>query len=137
MHVKIKPKTYGPLTVQSNDAGQLAFETEAGHRAAGALVPASDALSPSDLILAALANCIAISIRMAARQMALELGALNVSATATKATDLPNRFGRFDVVVRATTPVDGTRVEELLKRTKDICTVSNTLGAEVALRLDA
>ena len=137
MHVKIKPKTYGPLTVQSSDAGALTFETEAGHRAAGALAPASDAMSPSDLMLAALANCIAISMRMAARQMGLELGGLDVSATATKATDPPNRFGRFDVVVRASTPVDDARVEELLRRTKDICTVSNTLGAEVALRLDA
>lgn len=136
MHVKIKPKTYGPLTVQSSDASALTFETEAGHRAAGALAPASDAMSPSDLMLAALANCIAISMRMAAEQMRLELGALHVSATATKATDLPNRFGRFDVVVRAASPVDGARVEELLKRTKDICTVSNTLGADVALRLD-
>ncbi|MCB2001289.1 MAG: OsmC family protein [Rhodoferax sp.] len=136
MHVKIKPKTYGPLTVQSSDAGALTFETEAGHHAAGALAPASDAMSPSDLMLAALANCIAISMRMASEQMRLELGALNVSATVTKATDLPNRFGRFDVVVRAASPVDGARVEELLKRTKDICTVSNTLGADVALRLD-
>ncbi len=136
MQVKIKPKTYGPLTVQSVDGTTLAFETEAGHRAPAALVPAADAMSPSDLMLAALANCIAISMRMAAQQMALELGALDVSATATKATDLPNRFGRFDVVVRTSVAVDASRSDELLRRTKDICTVSNTLGAEVTLRLN-
>jgi putative redox protein len=136
MHVKIKPKTYGPLTVQSADASTLTFETEAGHRAQAALAPAANAMSPSDLILAALANCIAISMRMAAQQMALELGALDASATATKATDLPNRFGRFDVIVRTSMAVEPARHEELLRRTKDICTVSNTLGAEVALRLN-
>ena len=136
MHVKIKPKTYGPLTVQSNGATTLVFETEAGHRAQAALAPAADAMSPSDLMLAALANCIAISMRMAAQQMALELGALDITATATKATDLPNRFGRFDVVVRSSATVDATRIDDLLRRTKGICTVSNTLGAEVALRLN-
>ena len=136
MQVRIKPKTYGPLTVQSGDANTLNFQTEAGHRARAALTPATDAMSPSDLMLAALANCIAISVRMAAQQMALELGALNISATATKATDLPNRFGRFDVAMHTSVAVDASRTDELLRRTKDICTVSNTLGAEGALRLN-
>jgi len=136
MQVKIKPKTYGPLTVQSADGATLAFETEAGHRAQAALAPAADAMSPSDLMLAALANCIAISMRMAAQQMTLDLGGLNVTATATKATDLPNRFGRFDVAVRTSVAVDTRLSDELVRRTKDICTVSNTLGAEVTLRLN-
>jgi putative redox protein len=136
MQLKIKPKRYGPLTVRSDDGTTLKFETEAGHHAQGALAPAAHAMSPSDLLLAALANCIAISMRMAAQQMALELGALQVAAVATKATDLPNRFGRFDVTVRSAVPVDPERVGELLKRTKDICTVSNTLGAEVELLLN-
>lgn len=136
MHLKIKPKTYGPLTVRSDNDAMLVFETEAGLQAQAALVPSPNGLSPSDLMLAALGNCIAISMRMAARQMALELGALEVSATATKATDLPNRFGRFDVIARPSLGVDAARIDELLRRTKDICTVSNTLGAEVALRLE-
>lgn len=136
MQLKIKPKTYGPLTVRSDDDATLVFETEAGHQAQAALAPSPNGLSPSDLMLAALGNCIAISMRMAARQMTLELGPLEVSATATKATDLPNRFGRFDIVVRTNLAIDSARVDELLRRTKDICTVSNTLGAEVALRLN-
>ena len=136
MQVKIKPKSYGPLTVQSANANTLNFETEAGHRAQAALAPAADAMSPSDLMLAALANCIAISMRMAAQQLTLELGALDISASASKATDLPNRFGRFDVDVRSTVSIDATRIDDLLRRTKNICTVSNTLGAEVVLRLN-
>lgn len=136
MHVKVKPKRYGPLIVRSDDGGSLEFETEAGHRAQGALAPAAHAMSPSDLMLAALANCIAISMRMAARQMALELGVLHVSASAIKAADLPNRFGRFEVTARSAVAVESDRAGELLRRTKDICTVSNTLGAEVALQLN-
>lgn len=136
MQLKIKPKSYGPLVVRSNDDSTLEFETEAGHRAQGALAPAPDAMSPSDLMLAALANCIAISMRMAAGQMALELGTLDVTAGATKATDLPNRFGRFDVIARTSVPVDAGKNDELLRRTKGMCTVSNTLGAEVVLQLN-
>ena len=136
MLVKIKPKKYGPLTVQSVDGTTLTFETEAGLRANAALTPAANAMSPSDLMLAALANCLSISMRMAAQQMALELGALALSATATKATDLPNRFGRFDIIARTSIAVDATQIDALLKRTKDICTVSNTLGAEVVLQLN-
>lgn len=136
MQVRIKPKTYGPLTVLSMDASTLTFETEAGYRAQAALVPAADAMSPSDLMLAALANCIAISMRVAAGQLTLELGALDISVTATKATDLPNRFGRFEVRARSSVAVDATQVDELLRRTQDICTVSNTLGAAVVLWLN-
>lgn len=137
MQLKIKPKRYGPLTLRSDDGAKLDFETEAGHRAQGALAPSAHAMSPSDLMLAALANCIAISMRMAAQQMALELGALSVSAIVTKASDLPNRFGHFEVTVRSAVAPDPGRVDELLRRTKEICTVSNTLNAEVTLQLDS
>lgn len=136
MHLKIKPKTYGPLVVRSDDDASLEFETEAGHRAQSVLAPAAHAMSPSDLMLAALGNCIAISMRMAARQMALELGALKVSVIATKATDPPSRFGRFEVTARSAVAVDSARADELLRRSKDICTVSNTLGAEITLQLN-
>lgn len=136
MHVKIKPKTYGPLVVHSGADASLVFETEAGHRAKASLAPAADAMSPSDLMLAALASCIAISIRMAASQMSLQLAAMDVSVSAAKATDLPNRFGRFEVIVRSDLAIDAGRVDELLRRTKDICTVSNTLGADVTVLLN-
>lgn len=136
MQIKVKPKTYGPLRANVAADGSLTFETESGNRVRAGLVPAADALSPSDLILAALANCIAISMGMAARQMALALGTVDVAAVAIKAADLPNRFGRFDVVVRTGSKVEAGKVDELLRRTKDICTVSNTLGAEILLQLN-
>ncbi len=136
MQVKIKPKTYGPLRVYATDGASITFETEAGFRGNAGPSASSQALSPSDLVLASLANCIAISMRMAASPMALELGELEVSAIAIKASDLPNRFGRFEVIIKTGVAVDASRVEELLARTKDICTISNTLGAEIALLLN-
>lgn len=137
MQIRVKPKTYGPLRVQSSATEALVFQTEAGHQAQGSLAPSAQGLSPSDLMLASLANCLAISIRIAGRPMAIELGALSVSAIAFKAPDLPNRFGRFEVDICTECPVDAAKVDELLRRTKETCTVSNTLGAEVVVRLNA
>lgn len=136
MQVKIKPKTYGPLRVRAGADASLAFESEAGNRVRSGPTPTLDALSPSDLLLASLGNCIAISMRMAANQMNLELGVLELSAIAIKATDLPNRFGRFEVVIQTGAAIDTGKADELVSRTKDICTVSNTLGGEVVLLLN-
>lgn len=135
MQLRLKPKTYGPLVVDSPAPDVLNLTSEAGHRAAGAPTPQPQGLSPSDLLLASLASCITISMRMAAQQMGLDLGALSVSASATKATDLPNRFARLSVDAVCSVPVPPAQHDELLRRTKAICTVSNTLGAEVVLRL--
>ena len=136
MQVKIKAKTYGPLRVHAGTDASIAFETEAGNRVRSGPTATADALSPADLVLASLANCIAISMRMAASQMALELGTLDLSAIAIKAVDLPNRFGRFEVSIRTGAAVDAGIAHELLARTKDICTISNTLAAEVVLLLN-
>ncbi|MFN0161550.1 MAG: OsmC family protein [Burkholderiales bacterium] len=136
MQVKIKAKTYGPLRVNVGADNSIWCESEAGNRVRLGPVPAADALSPSDLILASLANCIAISVRMAAGQMALELGTLDLSAIAIKATDLPNRFGRFEVGIKTGAAISADKADELLSRTKEICTISNTLGAEIALQLN-
>lgn len=135
MQVRVKPKSYGPLQVQSPLPDTLAITTEAGHAISGSLSPQPGGMSPSDLLLASLASCITISMRMAAQPLGLELGEVNASATATKATDLPNRFGRLEVQVQTSLPVPADRIGELLTRTKALCTVSNTLGAEVVVHL--
>ncbi len=135
MQVRVKPKTYGPLRVASVAPESLTITTEAGFVAPGGLTPQAGAMSPSDLLLASLATCITISMRMAAQPMGLELGEVSASATATKAADLPNRFGKLEVDVRTASQVPAERVEELLTRTKALCTVSNTLGTEVEVRI--
>ncbi len=135
MQVKLKPKTYGPLRVNLPADGAPRFTSEAGFQGAGALSPQADGLSPSDLLLASLGTCITISMRMAAQQMGLTLGELHAVASADKATDLPHRFARLTVEVHAPDALDDAVAQELVQRTKALCTVSNTLGAEVVLNL--
>ena len=135
MNLRIKPKTYGPLLVRAGADEAFVIETEAGNRLGAGPVSAVDALSPSDLLMASLATCIAISMRQTAKAMSMQLVVLEVSTLAVKATDLPSRFGRFEVVIRTGSPVDASKTEELLTRTKEMCTVGNTLGADVVLQL--
>lgn len=135
MQIRLKPKTYGPLRVHSQAQGSLVVVTEAGNQAIAGPAPAVDALSPSDLLLASLGTCIAISLRMAAKQMELDVGELELSLRVTKALDPPNRFARFEVQIHAHAAIAPEQVDDLLARTKQLCTVSNTLGAIVELSL--
>lgn len=135
MTVTLKPKSYGPLLLASANADHLAFTTEGGYQAAGVRTSQPGGLSPPDLLLASVGSCITISMRMAAEQMGLALGALATTARADKALDLPHRFARVTVDVACTDPLEPAVVDELARRTKALCTISNTLGAEVVLNL--
>lgn len=135
--MKIKPKTYGPLVAVSPSPDSICITTEAGHQVTGALSPQAQGMSPSDLLLASVASCILISMRMAAQQMGLQLGDLTVTAHATKALDAPNRFAQLDVDAHTTVALDSDVVPRLVERTKSLCTVSNTLSAGVSLSLTA
>ena len=135
MAIKLKPKHYGPLRMQSVKPGRLAYTTEAGYKAmAGA--PASTELgAPSDLIMAALASCIAISLEMAAQDMKVDPGEIDVEVKGSKARDLPHRFGSFSATVYLADIEDQDLAARLLKQAKQICTVSNTLNSEVSVSL--
>ncbi|MGA1726511.1 MAG: OsmC family protein [Burkholderiaceae bacterium] len=135
MAIKLKAKTYGPLTLVSEGAGALSFRTEGGHDGVGIRAPAANGFAPSDLLLASLGSCILISARMAADDMDRDLGEVNASVYAEKALDLPHRFAKLTVEVRG--KAFGTwsqqHMDELKQRTKSLCTISNTLGAEVTV----
>lgn len=66
MTPRIKPKTYGPLRLDAPDADQLHLRSEAGFDFTGVRMPGTQGLSLSDLLLALLATCVGISMRMAA-----------------------------------------------------------------------
>ena len=139
MAIKLKAKTYGPLTLVSEGAGTLSFRTEGGCDGVGIRAPAANGFAPSDLLLASLGSCILISARMAADDMDRDLGEVNASVYAEKALDLPHRFAKLTVEVRG--KAFGTwsqqHMDEFKQRTKSLCTISNTLGAEVTVIIAA
>lgn len=133
--MKLRPKSYGPLNLVSEQAGALTFCTQGGYTGVSVRSPGPEGTAPSDLLLASLGSCILISGQMAAEQMGLNLGDVNASVYAEKAQDLPHRFSCIAVEVRGTTiaswPAD--QLKEWKRRTKSLCTISNTLSAEVRL----
>ena len=139
MAIKLKAKTYGPLILVSEGAGDLSFRTEGGHDGVGARVPAANGFAPSDLLLASLGSCILISARMAGDDMGRDLGAIHASVHAEKALDLPHRFARLTVEIRGTAFETWSQqhMDELKQRTKSLCTISNTLSADVTVVIAA
>ena len=135
MAIKLKPKHFGPLQMKTAKPGSFNYSTDAGYNStAGA--PASEELAaPSDLIMAALASCIGVSLEMAAQQLKIDPGQIDIVVNASKALDLPYRFGSFTAVVVLEKIEDKNLAARLLKQAKQICTVSNTLDAEVSVSL--
>ncbi|MDD7912080.1 OsmC family protein [Pseudovibrio exalbescens] len=135
MAIKIKPKSFGPLTLSSNGDGSYTTTTDAGNVSLSGAPATAEVSAPYDLIMAALGSCVGVSLEMAAKQKKLEPGNIDITVNAAKAEDLPSRFGRFDVTVA----LDGIEDDEvalgLLNLAKEMCTVSNTLNAEITLSL--
>jgi len=126
MKIRLKPKTFGPIHIHVDGEGGLSE------------VPATDGQSvlesPVDAVLYGLAACIGRSIRLAAGA-GIAVGPIDVVVEAAKAEDLPNRLARFEVRVAPGFVEDDATAADLLAKAKKICTVSNTLTAEVTLSL--
>ena len=135
MAIKLKPKHYGPLRLTSVKAGTLTYTSEAGYQAMAGAPASTELAAPSDLIMAALASCIAISLEMAAQERKVDPGKIDVEVNGTKARDLPHRFGGFSVTVYLADIEDQELAARRLKQAKQICTVSNTLNSEVSVSL--
>ena len=135
MAIRLKPKHFGPLAMQTDNEGFFVYTSDTGYRARTGSSASPDSARPSDLIMAALASCICISLEMAAKKMNVDTGDISIDIRASKALDLPSRFGSFTAVVHLEKLEDSERAARLLKEAKEMCTVSNTLNAEVALSL--
>ena len=124
MQLKVKPKKYGPVSVHSDHAqalthgGDSPFAANAG--------PATSA--PAMGMLASLATCIAMSIHGRAKLDQIKLNPFSVHVTGVKALDMPSRFETIEIEVKEATSVGRQISEEFVQRSKEFCTVSNTLN---------
>ena len=135
MAIKLKPKFYGPLCLDRDVPGSFTYNTDAGYRASTGAPASAAQAPPSDLIMAALASCIGISLEMVAEEMKIDPGAIEIVINGEKAIDLPHRFARFEVSVHLDDIGDKDLALRLLNQAKQICTVSNSLKSEVVLTL--
>lgn len=77
---------------------------------------------PTDLLLASITSCMALSIAWVAKKRGIELSGLEVTGVATYKG---LRFDRVAISVKSGTPRDV--VEELIPDAERLCYVSNTL----------
>jgi len=132
MKIRQKPKSFGPVYISVDDEGILNFGESLDQ--VGQVTP--DISSPAVSLLYSLGSCIAISIQMAASKENIFLQPFHVKVRSEKAEDLPSRFGTFQVWVSDQFTEDKQQTKKLLQLAKSICTVSNTLNAEVHVSLE-
>ncbi|AVO37496.1 OsmC family protein [Pukyongiella litopenaei] len=131
MAIRIKAKSFGPVRVRSDGGDTLLFGLNGD--ALGATPPQG---TPVDLLLLSLGACIAKSLDIAAGQAQVQLTPFTVEVTGQKATDLPSRLGSVGIRVLGQLTDDAGQAEDLLRKAKSICTISNSLTCTVALELD-
>jgi uncharacterized OsmC-like protein len=93
------------------------------------LVAAGVVLTPVEYLLLGAAGCFAMSLEGARRAQGLAEAALAVTAIGTKAATAPSQLGALHLVVKIDGPIDAAAFPALLASAKDLCTVTNTLGA--------
>jgi uncharacterized OsmC-like protein len=131
MGIRIKPKSFGPISVRFGSEGNLLYEGPDGE--IGAVPPHA---TPVDLLLASLGACIAKSLEIVAGQHRQPLAPFSVQVAGQKATDLPNRLGSVDIRIVGRLTDDADLSSELVRQAKSICTVSNTLNCTLTLDHD-
>ncbi|HEU0286189.1 MAG TPA: OsmC family protein [Nocardioidaceae bacterium] len=86
---------------------------------------------PTDLLLASITSCMALSIAWVAKKRGIELSGLEVTGVATYKG---LRFDRVAISVSSDTPRDV--VEELIPDAERLCYVSNTLRHQPELTVE-
>lgn len=118
------------VTVRTAYASQtrLSVDNTRGSTLDVALSPSAPGFSPLELQASSLAACIAMSVKIAARQEGLPpLEQVAVEVVATKAADEPSRLKTFAATVTIGDPLPPGKIEDLVRAAEDICTISNTL----------
>ena len=124
---------YGPVTV-SRAAGLGRYRIENGHGFVmeWTTAPAAPGMSPAELLCGAVGACLAISVDQLCAREGLDPSGISVAVRVEKAPDLPNRFGRFSVLVDLDGIADPAQRARLIAAAERHCTVANTLEQGVA-----
>jgi len=93
-------------------------------------------MTPLELMDAALAGCLALSVRIAARTFGWQdrLVSVNVEVRHEKAPDAPSRIAGFDCAFDIEGDFTAAEREALVAEAHRVCTVGNTLETRVEIR---
>jgi len=102
-----------------------------------ALVAAGVTLTPVEYLLIGAAGCFAMSLEGARRAQGLGEARFEVTAIGTKAPGSPSRLLALHLVVTIDGPIDVPAFAALVAAAKDLCTVTNTLGATPTVEISS
>jgi putative redox protein len=96
---------------------------------------------PMQLLLSALAGCMAIDVCMILEKSRVRLDSLEVEAIGVRATEAPRRYESIELVYRLGGPAEGdrARVDRAIELSRDkYCSVLHTLdpALEIDIRVD-
>lgn len=117
--------------------GQNEISNGAGFQVIGSKAPDQEGLSPKELLEAALALCVSISMEKLFERDGIEvdLSSVEITVKASKAEGVTNRFTHFETMVRMPTGLEETYKKKLLLTVERACTIGNTItnGAEITV----
>ncbi|RUT30385.1 OsmC family peroxiredoxin [Arsenicitalea aurantiaca] len=130
--------TSRPTSVSARLGGSGAGSIEAGAGATAALAGlASDpGFTPLEFMDAALAGCLVLSVRIAARKSGWgeRLQSVEVEIAHIKAEDGPSRVAEFTSAFKIVGDFTDEEREALIASAHEICTVGNTFAAGAVVR---
>jgi uncharacterized OsmC-like protein len=131
-NIVTRPTTVGATL---NHAGQGGVQAKSGAAAKLANLATDEGFTPLEFMDAALAGCLVLSVRIAARKLGLldRLVKVDVDVTHEKAHDLPSRVASFATSFKIEGEFTAEERQSLIAEAHAICTVGNTFehGATV------
>ena len=123
--------TARPTTVSAHlgKEGQGEVEARSGARVALAAMARDEGMTPLELMDAALAGCLVLSARIAARKFGWQdrLEGVSVEVTHTKGEGAPSRIGRFTCDFEISGDFTEEERRQLIAESHAVCTVGNTI----------
>ncbi|WP_181699070.1 OsmC family protein [Chthonobacter albigriseus] len=128
MTIRIKQRPVG-VTATATADGSGSIDARSGASAPLAVTPGRDGFTPLELLDAALAGCLAISARIAARRLGLDarLAEVRVEVRGQKADDPPSRIERQRSVFHLDGDLSEAERALLIREAHTLCTVGISL----------
>lgn len=115
--------------------GKSEISNEAGKQLVGSHAPNQEGLSPKELLEAAVALCVSISLQkiLERDEIVVNLDTITIDVQASKEEGITNRFTHFDIFIKLPNTLTEDYKKKLLLIVERSCTIGNTItqGAQI------
>ncbi|MFD2262258.1 OsmC family protein [Lacibacterium aquatile] len=124
----VKTRSIG-ATAQLGPTGEPTLVSDTGGSAPIATSVSGAGFNPMDLMFGALATCLVLSARIAAKKLGWweRIEDIRVHVTGTKAESYPSRIETFQIRFEIDGGLSDPERHQLIEEAEAICTVSNTM----------